>query len=132
MDAADDVAATVAHVEAWRTTRALKWAGKLDEAQVLAFAHRGRRRETVAALALICDLSIDVVQRLESDDQPDALLVLCQAAGFSPLAARCIVVAAARWRAAPSTDATLARFDGLSPATARGVVGIWREYQRAA
>jgi len=132
MHAADDVAETAAHVEAWRTTRALKWAKKLDEAQVLAFAHRGRRRETVAALALICDLPIDIVQRLANDDQPDALLVLCQAAGFSPLAARCIIVAAARWRAAPNTDATLVRFDGLSSATAQGIVGFWRSYQHAA
>src|SRR5262249_40881087 len=125
-------AEAAAHVEAWRVARALRWAGKLDEAQVLTFAHRGHIKETIAALALMCDLSIDVVQRLANHDEPDALLVLCQGAGFSPLAARCIVVAATRWRAAPSTDAMLAQFDGLSSATAQGIVQFWREYHRAA
>jgi len=132
IEPAPDAAEAAAHVEAWRVARALRWAGKLDEAQVLTFAHRGHIKETIAALALMCDLSIDVVQRLANDDEPDALLVLCQAAGFSPLAARCIVVAATRWRAAPSTDAMLAQFDGLSSATAQGIVQFWREYHRAA
>jgi uncharacterized protein (DUF2336 family) len=130
IDAAQDVAEAAAHVEAGRATRALKRAGKLDEAHVLAFARNGHVKETIAALALICDLSIDVVRRLMSSDQPDATLVLCQAAGFTRRTARTIVAAGSTC-VAPGIDETLARFDGLSPATARGIVGFWR-YQCAA
>ena len=94
------------------------------------FARTGRIKETMAALALICDLPVDVVRRLMSQE-PDAALILCQAAGFSPAIARMIVEAADRG-AAPGIGETLARLNGLSAKTAQGVVGFWRAYRRAA
>jgi len=131
IEPAPDANETAAHVEAWRVARALNRAGQLDEAQVLEFARSARVREMIAALALICGLSTDIVRQLLSAEQPDAALVLCQAAGFSLPTTRVVVQAASR-RAIETINATLAQFDRLSPATAQGMIGIWRGYQQAA
>ena len=108
--------------DAWRKVRAMKLAGRLGEAEVLQFAEAGRRHETAAALALICDMSVDVARRLIGGDQPEAALILCQAAGISWPAAQAIV-AASRGRA---LDADAAVLDRLSPSTAQQIVGFWR------
>ena len=72
----------------------------------------------------------DVARRMMNED-PDAALVLCQAAGFSENAAR-VIVEAGSPGARPAMGETLARLTGLSPTTAQSIVGYWREYQRAA
>ena len=100
----------------------MKLAGRLGEAEVLEFAKAGRRHETAAALALICDMSVDVARRLIGGDQPEAALILCQAAGISWPAAQAIVAAS---RGSP-IDARAAALDRLSPATAQQIVGLWR------
>src|SRR5262245_54763170 len=130
IEPAADAAETAEHVEAWRVARALKHGGKLNEAQVLSFARGGHVKEMIAALALICDLPVDVARRMMNED-PDAALVLCQAAGFTAEAARAIVEAGSP-HGRPSMGETLARLTGLSPTTAQSIVGYWRAYQRAA
>jgi uncharacterized protein (DUF2336 family) len=116
-----DLAEGVEDSDAWRTVRAMKLAGRLGEAEVLVFAESGRRHETAAALALMCDMSVDVVRRLISGAQPEAALILCQAAGISWPAAQAIVTASCGQPR--NTDPGL---DRLSPTTAQEIVGLWR------
>jgi uncharacterized protein (DUF2336 family) len=116
-----DLAEGIEDSDAWRTVRALKLAGRLGETEVLGFAESGRRHETAAALALMCDMSVDVVRRLIGGAEPDAALILCQAAGISWPAAQAIVAAHAGQPR--NTDAAL---DRLSPTTAQQIVGLWR------
>jgi uncharacterized protein (DUF2336 family) len=117
-----DLAEGVEDSDAWRRVRALKLAGRLGEVEVLGYAQTGRRHETAAALALMCDMSVDVVRQLMRGDQPEAALILCQAAGISWPAAQAIVAAG---NGKPMAKGTAA-FDRLSPTTAREIVGLWR------
>jgi uncharacterized protein (DUF2336 family) len=114
-----------AEAEAQRVVRALRHTGKLDDANLLKLANAGRRKETIAAVALMCDVSIDVARRLLADEQPDAALILCQAAGLSwPTA--CAVVNACNGANANKLDHAFADFDRLTTETAESIVGLWR------
>jgi hypothetical protein len=46
-----------------RTSEALRDYAKLEEARVLEFAKNGRYRELIAALARLCAVPIEVVER---------------------------------------------------------------------
>jgi uncharacterized protein (DUF2336 family) len=120
-----DVDEAAADAEAWRIVRALQRDGRLDEAQVLEFARSGRNKELLAALALICDVSIDVVRALVTSDQPDAALILCQAAAFSWPTARAILAAGSHTALSAALEKAEAEFDRLSPSTAGRIVGFW-------
>lgn len=109
--------------QAWREVRLLKGAGRLTEAELLAFAADGRTKHMHAALALICDVSIDVVRRLMSGEEPEAALMLCQAAGLSWPAARAIVEAG-HAAAARRADKVFDDFAPLLPSTATHIVGF--------
>jgi uncharacterized protein (DUF2336 family) len=122
------VADVEAEIEARRFVRVLHQGGRLTEARVLEFAESGREKETVAALALICDMSVDGVRRLIAGDEPDAALVLCQAAGFGWETALAILTATGwtDWSSAAQAKAELTR---LSCETAGQIVGLWRTCQ---
>jgi uncharacterized protein (DUF2336 family) len=110
--------------EAWRTVRVMQRRGELGGEQILRFARGGRAKHTFAALALICDVSIDVVRRLMQGDQPEAALILCQAAGVGWETACGIVEAVDGKPATPLAQAT-AELHRLSPATAARIVGFF-------
>ena len=120
-----EMSEAAAEAEAQRVVRALRHAGKLDDAKLLEFANAGRRKETIAAVALMCDVPIEVARRLLADDQPDAALILCQAAGLSwPTA--CAILNACNSDNANKLDHAFAGFDRLTTATAESIVGFWR------
>jgi uncharacterized protein (DUF2336 family) len=58
-------------------------AGQLGEEQLAAFAAAGQFKEGAAALAILCGLSINVVDRALAQDRPDAVLVMGKAIGMS-------------------------------------------------
>jgi uncharacterized protein (DUF2336 family) len=119
-----EVAEAAAWSEALEAVHALQDAGKLDEAKVLELANAGHVRETIAAVALLCDFPIEVVRRLLAD-QADAALILCQAAGLSWPAA-CAILKACNGGRASALDTPFAQFDRLTSATAESIVGFWR------
>ena len=123
-DIPEQAADAAADAEAQRAVRALQRIGKLDEAKVLEFANSGRVRETIAAIALLCDVPLEVARRLLAD-QPDAALILCQAAGLSWPAA-CAILKACNGGRANALDTPFAQFDRLTTATAESIVGFWR------
>ena len=115
----------VAEAEAQRAVHALRRTGKLNEAKLLEFADAGRRKETIAAIALLCDVPIEVARRLLTDDQPDAALILCQAAGLSWPSA-CAILAACNDGRADKFANPFTDVHRLTPATAESIVGFWR------
>jgi uncharacterized protein (DUF2336 family) len=125
-----DVAEAAAQAESLQTARALHGVGKLDEAKLLEFANAGRVREAVAAIALLCDVPLEVARRLLAD-QPDAALILCQAAGLSWPAA-CAILKACTGGRTNVLDAPFAEFNRLTTATAESIVGVWRDYSSTA
>jgi len=129
----DEVAAKAAprnYTAALAAVRALHKDRKLGEADVAAFAKAGKYEETIAALATLCAVPVEVVDRLMSGDRADPVLILARAAGFSWPTVREII--SARPGAKPNGDTletALENFERLTAATAQRVVRFWQVRQ---
>jgi uncharacterized protein (DUF2336 family) len=113
---------------AQQAVEALRQAGKLDEAALVDFAKQNRHQETVAALASLCAVPIEVVNRLMNGDRPDPVLILCKAAGWGWPTVKAIIAARNGGGGASSQalDSAYANFERLSPATAQRVMRFWQ------
>ena len=60
----------------------LRREGRLDETQIVEFAKSGRFEELVAAMASLCAVPIEVVDRLMHGDRADPILILGKSAGW--------------------------------------------------
>ena len=81
----DEVAAKAAprnYTAALAAVRALHKERKLTEADIAEFAKAGKYEETIAALATLCAVPVEVVDRLMSGERADPVLILARAAGF--------------------------------------------------
>jgi uncharacterized protein (DUF2336 family) len=100
---------------------------KLSEADVAEFAKAGKYDETIAALATICTVPVEVVDRLINAERMDPVLILARAAGFGWPTVRAII--SVRPTAKPSNqtlDAASENFAQLTAATAQRVVRFWQ------
>jgi uncharacterized protein (DUF2336 family) len=121
-----DYSAAIAAVQALRKER------KLSEADVAEFAKAGKYEETVASLATVSEVPVEVVDRLINGERSDPVLILARAAGFSWPTVRAIITA--RPGLKPSSvalDATHENFDRLTAVTAQRVVRFWQVRQNA-
>jgi uncharacterized protein (DUF2336 family) len=109
-------------------------AGRLGEAEVSHFARNGRLAETAVALALICGVESDVVERALLAPGSDILVILAKLAGFSWDTAKAILLmkAGARGVSAQELEHATASFHRLQAATARDVLGFYRTRNSAA
>jgi uncharacterized protein (DUF2336 family) len=105
-------------------------AGKLTEATVREFATAGSLEETVAALAMMCDVPIAIVDRLAGTGKADPMLILCKAAQCTPATAAAVIRLQSGAVGAAARDA-LAQFEQLSPAAAQRIVQFWRSRSAA-
>ena len=81
----DEVAPRAAprnYTAALAAVRALHKERKLTEADIAEFASSGKYEETIAALATVCAVPVEVVDRLMSGERADPVLILARAAGF--------------------------------------------------
>jgi uncharacterized protein (DUF2336 family) len=127
----DELGAQVAardYSAAQRAIEALRREGKLDEASLVDFAKTGKYDETVAALACLCAVPIDVVDRLMRGERPDPILILCKSAGWGWPTAKAIIMARSTGRAPSSQglDNAYSNFERLSSATAQRVMRFWQ------
>jgi uncharacterized protein (DUF2336 family) len=125
---ADALAAPRDHSRAQRRIEALRQDGKLDETVLVDFAQKGQYGETIAALASLCAVPIEVVDRLMGAERSDPVLILCKAAGWRWSTTEAIIAVrpgSAR-TSSPDFDAARADFDRLSPATAQRVMRFWQ------
>jgi uncharacterized protein (DUF2336 family) len=121
-------AATGDYAFAERAIAALRREGRLSEATLVDFARDRRYGETLAALASLCAVPIEVVDRLMGAERPDPILILCKSAGWGWPTANAIMMArpGGRRMSSQSLDAAHADFERLSPATARRVLRFWQ------
>ena len=114
-----------------RAIGVLRRQGRLGEATLVDFARNRRYGETIAALASLCAVPIEVVDRLMGAERPDPILILCKSAGWGwPTASAIITVRPGGPRMSTrSLDAAHADFERLSPATARRVLRFWQARQ---
>ncbi len=110
--------------------QALHQQRKLTEADIADYAKAGKYQETIAALATLCTVPVEVVDRLINGERVDPVLILARAAGFGWPTVRAII--GARPGAKPSSqtlDAALENFERLTAATAQRVVRFWQVRQ---
>jgi uncharacterized protein (DUF2336 family) len=113
-----DYAAARAQIES------LQSAGQLGESDVAAFATANQFEETAVALAVLCGLPIEAVDRAMVQDRPDAVLVMGKAIGMSWPTTKAILRmrAGARGISPGELEQCHSTFSRLKPATARQVI----------
>jgi uncharacterized protein (DUF2336 family) len=129
----DEVAAKAAprnYTAALAAVRALHKERKLTEADVADYANAGKYEETIAALATVCAVPVEVVDRLMSGERADPVLILARAAGFGWPTVKAIINARPGAKASSQTiDASFENFERLTAATAQRVVRFWQVRQ---
>jgi len=129
----DEVAAKAAprnYTAALETVRALHKERKLTEADVAEYARSGKYEETIATLATICAVPVEVVDRLMSGERADPVLILARAANFTWATVKVIIEGRPGKAPSPQTlEAARENFDRLTGATAQRVVRFWQVRQ---
>ncbi len=129
----DEVGARAAprnYAAALATVRALHKERKLTEADIAQYAKNGQYEETIAALATLCGVPVEVVDRLMNGDRADPVLILARATNFGWPTVREIINARPGPKPSPQTlDAAFENFERLTSATAQRVVRFWQVRQ---
>ena len=108
--------------------------GRLDEAEVYAYARALKFAETTVAIARLAGIPIEVAERAMLEDGPDTALILAKSAGLSWTTAKAVLLlqAADRGMSAQDLDQAMRNFTRLQPETARRVTAFYHARQRAA
>ena len=129
----DEVAAKAAprnYAAALAAVRTLHKERKLGEADIAEFAKAGKYEETIAALATMCAVPVEVVDRLMNGERADPVLILARAIGFGWPTVKAILNARPGSKPSAQTlDAALENFDRLTATTAQRVVRFWQVRQ---
>jgi uncharacterized protein (DUF2336 family) len=107
---------------------ALKRVGRLDEAALAGFAKSGAYNELTAALAAMCNLPLQFIERAMTRDRSETLVVLAKAIGLSWSTVNEILLLRAKrgFLAQGEIVQRLARFDRLQPSTAQEIMRLHR------
>ena len=110
---------------------ALHKSGKLSERDVEAFARTSKFEETAVALAALCAVPIDLVERAMVQDRPEAVLIMAKAIGFSWPTVRSILLlrAGKGGISKQALDQSMADFTRLKRQTAQQVLDFQRDRQ---
>ncbi len=129
----DEVAARASprnYTAALAAVRALHKERKLTETDIVQYAKSGKYEETIAALATLCAVPVEVVDRLMSGERADPVLILARSAGFGWPTVREVINARPGTKPSPATlDAAYENFERLTAATAQRVVRFWQVRQ---
>jgi uncharacterized protein (DUF2336 family) len=119
--------AAQAHLEA------LHAAAALNQGELVAFAVAGKFDECCIALALMCDLTVDFVERVLVGQKCDQILVLGKGIGLSWETTRALVKLNLRNQHCTSTDLKqiCANYNKLPEATARKAIEFYKLRERA-
>lgn len=107
----------------------LRTAGRLAESDIANFAKAGQFEETTAALAALCRLPIDIVERAMVQDRPETVLIIAKAIGISwPTVKAILKLRGAGLGVSPhQLEQCLGTFSRLKSSTARQVVDFQRK-----
>jgi uncharacterized protein (DUF2336 family) len=129
----DEVAAKAAprnYAAALASVRALHKERKLTEADIAEFANSGKYEETIAALATVCSVPVEVVDRLMNGDRADPVLILARAASFGWPTVKAIINSRPGTKTSnQALEAAFENFERLTAATAQRVVRFWQVRQ---
>lgn len=118
---------------AQRAVLAMRQAGELDEAALLAFAREHKYEEAIAALAALSGVRLATVHQLVQGDRYDPVLILGKSAGLQWATIRALVILrlGGRMPAGPDVEEARLNYERLSPATAQRVLAFWRARDKA-
>jgi uncharacterized protein (DUF2336 family) len=103
---------------------------KPTEADIAEYAKSGKYEEITTALASLCAVPVEVVDRLINAERVGPLLILARAAGFSWPTVRAVIDARPGAKFSSQTLAVeLENFERLTAATAQRVVRFWQMRQ---
>ncbi len=129
----DEVAAKAAprnYTAALAAVQALHKERKLTEGDVADYAKNGKYEETIASLATVSDVPIEVVDRLMSGERADPVLILARAAGFGWRTVREVMNSRPGPKSSSQAiEAARENYERLTPATAQRVVRFWQVRQ---
>jgi uncharacterized protein (DUF2336 family) len=129
----DEVAAKAAprnYTAALAAVQALHKERKLSEADVAEYAKNGKYEETIAALATVSAVPVEVVDRLMNGERADPVLILARAAGFGWRTVREVMNSRPGPKPSRETiEAARENFERLTAATAQRVVRFWQVRQ---
>jgi uncharacterized protein (DUF2336 family) len=129
----DEVAAKAAprnYTAAMAVVQALHKERKLSEADIADYAKTGKYEETIAALAIVSAVPVEVVDRLINGERADPVLILARAAGFGWRTVRDVMNSRPGPKPTSQTlDAARENFERLTAATAQRVVRFWQVRQ---
>jgi uncharacterized protein (DUF2336 family) len=129
----EEVAAKAAprnYAVALEIVRALHKDGKLNEADIAEFAAAGKYEETIAAMATVCAVPVEVVDRLMGGERADPVMILARAASFGWPTVHAIICSRPGSKPSAQTlEAARENFARLTAATAQRVVHFWQVRQ---
>jgi Uncharacterised protein conserved in bacteria (DUF2336) len=100
---------------------------KLGEADIAAFATSGQYEKTLAALATVCAVPVEVIARLMKDDRVDPVLILSRAGGFGWPTVRAIIgLRPSEKIDERALDVARENFERLTAPTAQRVLRFWQ------
>jgi uncharacterized protein (DUF2336 family) len=105
----------------------LSESGRLGTQELVNFAKSGRFEETVASIAVLASLPVDIVDRVMHGDSADPLLVLCKAKHFDWSVVRAIILVRRGRKLTPQElENACQDYNTLSNATAERVLRFWQ------
>ena len=121
------------YTQASHLVRELNVAGKLNEQQLFAFADEGSFDKVVAALSLMCDLPVGLVERAFVQNQTEQIVVLARSLEISwaTTLKLLLIHAGVNGSSRQQLDMTFANFYRLQPATARTALKFYRMREKA-
>jgi uncharacterized protein (DUF2336 family) len=129
----DEVAAKAAprnYAAALAAVRRLHSQHKLGETDIADFARFGKYEETIAALAILCAVPVEVVDRLMNGERSDPVLILARASGFGWQTVKAILNGRPGAKPSPhGLDVARENFERLTVITAQRVVRFWQVRQ---
>jgi uncharacterized protein (DUF2336 family) len=116
------------HADALRAMASMYADGKPTEQEIRNLAQARRLEDVVAALSLICNVPIHVVDRIRWGRRIDAILVLCKVADFKwPTVDAVIQMASTRPPAPHDLAEARANYARLSQSNSHRVLQFWRD-----
>jgi uncharacterized protein (DUF2336 family) len=128
---AEAAAASRDFVKAQALVESLRASRGLGEGDVAGFARAGKFEETAVALASLCALSIDVIERAMVQDREETILIVMKAIELSwPTAKAVLLLCAGQHGLSPNAlEQRRAVFNRLNRTTAQQVVEFQRKRQ---
>jgi uncharacterized protein (DUF2336 family) len=121
------------HAAAMAFTEALHRVGQLDDERLRSFAQSGRYAETVAALAVMSELSLSFVEQAMRQERAEMIVVIIKGLALSWQTAKAVLGLRVRNGSGGSNQSVeelMASFERLKTATARELIRFYRQREQ--